>query len=493
MCLECEEGYVLNVQGTRCLEMTGNLEFCEEAVDASQCNICMHEDDGGEPLANNDGACEVLDIDFCDEPERELNGNAYQQCLNCQPGRVPYTRNGSEVFCVVENCVMGDYDFTDNLCVTCDFPSALLNITSDFCMDLSTEPDFVHCEVLDQKGNSCIRCGYGYGIYLQGDVYKCGNTQFEISKCNKIENEHNDHSEVVCRSCYPYYELHNSDTACAPSNCDTMEANADDVLSCTGCEGNFKFSVDDQKLNGALEVNGQGAETTVESHICIPETPFLKCLDYDSERHLCLECETGYAFASDDVNYCPPENDLDEGCKTWEHENYTLKKYKQTNQDLYPAFPFPKCLECHDPYVREDPALANDDPQNPGQSYPQLQILEGDKQTRPFNGEFCWVKNCEVKNQENYCEACEQGYVLSKNMRFCIDPQEKDLGNELLWPHLVDCMEIEEIVGNIEELEDLQDSTCEKCDSGYGMVLDVDAGSLCVEGETKKCERYDRT
>ena len=397
-CIECNEGYYLNIGDSRC----SDTQNCYESIFGT-CKLCM----AGHYLNKKNNKCikqddnffsckESLDGKICDSCEDDYFFDENKKCTlynycakigpvhSCEKCIDGYFLSEYDKVCTFdEHCYYGHKD--TGICFTCQ-NNYYLEKTTGHCISNQEENDFKNCKM--SENNKCIQCIYGYYI---GSDNKCSNSKYcfrtEKGKCLECTDDHYLGLDNICNVKHCIYSNYNECTECEDGfyydkvniTCFPYEDNiifknckyTNYADKCSACKNDFYLNRTDYLCYSNKE-----------------KGDFYKCA-ISSEGDYCIECIDGYY--TDDNNKCVNS----QGCEISENEN--------------------KCLKCKDYYCLDVKT---------GKCFDNDIIVDEEKK---------FYFRCNRTNEEGTkCEECIDGFSVNKdgicvNDSYCSERNEEGI------------------------------------------------------------------
>jgi len=320
----------------------------------------------------------------------------------------------------------------------------------------------------------------------------------------------------LCGSCQDNFELNNG--TCIEI---VQVFNCSDIYKCLECD-EYGCTVCDF---GYTEVNGS----------CLLNYCDGKCLKCDdNQRNFCAECISGYTVYSNSFKTCV-ENQYcisidDDGCCNKCEDSYTLssdhicitnKNCRNTNTSGY-------CIECKEGYRLDDNyycaknehceeivdgvcklcekgyvlkleqplCLKDDDCIKINQTYGYcIQCVTG--KTFDYSTDKCTDNpQCETVDEVCDCIKCYNGYSVDPRTQLCIENKQCSTLHQ--WGYCVGCNNNYVLGDSLvciqdEHCQNIQDSSCTKCEDGYTVKYDIFTGFAGYCEENHNCSEIDET
>ena len=414
----------------------------------------------------------------CKEGYYYLNGI----CLNCTEGLpgckkciIQVENNEKKYIC--KECLSNEY-ILDNEYNTCNHCSI------SYCSK---------CHYIDNNSIQCDKCDEGYYLNYLNECRKCRTVYIDNGICEICSDNDQDYESGIC-SCYNYYTLiDNSTCISCPDNCPYCEYNKQtNKIECKRCDSGF--SVNKQKTCTAC---GEGCENCFLKEDLTPI-----CLTCFSDTFLlegkCLICQNNCKTCNIDNNgknkciECYPEYLLIQNGTCINCPFYCSSCYAKENGNI-------ACSQCYDNYgidSEDKCTLCSEGCQRCGfnKEANQFQCYECRKMEDPYSGElediYAYINNtfqclsntldnnnnmygCLIGSYNNVsnkyeCYICKKNFILVKNEKICISPNDNNLNN---------CLEVEKISNE----QGIIKYSCSKCSSNSVTITDFDKTNLCYD------------
>ena len=445
-CLECEDGYFLNLGDKKCNE----IEKCYESI-YGNCLSCNY----GYYLNKKDKKCNVKAKNFL-HCKQTLDGETCDECDD----RKFFDENG---ICVENIYCSKSLNAT---CIEC-IPNYYLTVNYACSNDKN-------CWIADQETGICSLCDRDY--YLDVDDYKCKSNQEDndFKFCQKVENN-------KCTECIKNNNL-SKDSKCTSSNRCLAAENG----KCIECEENYFLGLDNnctsiehciysKQLDECLECeDGYYYHTINRTCLEINDDNLINCKIADD--YSCLECKNDFYLNTNDSTCIDntKEGTFYKCAKTYENEALCqeciegyfigtedrkctlVNNCKKSNEENI-------CLECDDYFcfdVKNNICIEND-------------YIEDENKLFYFA--------CIITNKDgDRCEKCIEGYEVGEN-GYCIDNSrclEKKDGECLKCTEEKNDYDYSYCANKIFGCVETNEEKCVRCDD----LLDLFACTECEEG-----------
>lgn len=418
VCKECINGYYLDKKENLCKKQNEKFENCKSTTDGIKCTECLSD-------YYFDKYENCVQVNFC---EKKANSEKCEKCI------VEYYLTEKDSICTnTDNCLYGNKH--SGICEMCK-EKYYMDYKDGKCYSNQDNNDYKYCKILDEN-DVCIQCENNY--YL-GNDNKCSTSR----NCLKSE-------KGECNACKENYYLDLEHICTNIEHCILTED-----YECIECKDNYYYDKNDKRCilyednlnltNCKYSALGYNYCERCKNNYYLNETDhqcysnknigrFYKCAINYANSDICDICLKGYH-----LGYKDKKCSKIEGCEVSENES--------------------KCLECDEEYyclnAKEGSCVIND---------------------RVISEEEKYFYKCKRTNEEgNKCEICQDGLNL-KNGGFCVDDihcEENGIKNGVC----VKCQEgfclnndfgcVEMFYDNCFECNDIFNlEKCTKCLDGY--------------------------
>ena len=427
VCSECYDGYVLDQQRVRCLDIPHLEDYACEPTwfgSDSKCLLCQQG-----YSANSSGGCSLIPIDHCllanqDNSECLIcKENSYMdQSRTCKIQEIKHckTHDENNEFCA--ECVDGFHKYSN---IECDIPNrsecTLTHESLPQCVTciakrflnefkICSEIFSVKCQTPDNVNKTCVTCVTGFNKATDGTC--------KIPNKDHCLTEHA--SEPKCLECKSGFVLDNL-SICQPFTLPFCKQTDTSFTFCLTCiDGYFLYpdktcDIPDKDLCQTRHPTLPQCKICVtgkfltRAKICTDMIP-ANCQTPDEFNETCMTCATGYQRYTGGICNIP----LVENCQT-------------------PSTSEPKCLLCKTGKYMDRIGVCDD--VRPANCKTPLQFNEtcqeciSDKYYITASKQCVEIydANCATPNASNFgCAQCKEGYVLNtdghcriKNYEYC--------------------------------------------------------------------------